>query len=90
MYNKGNRCNEEGCKVNNGYRQDISQVKDGHLELCWRPRQTKRSVGRLQRRWVDDIKQIAGRNWIKKAQDRHAWKITEKTYSGVDKSRLKN
>jgi len=29
----------------------------------WRPRQTKRSVGKSQKRWLDDIEPIAGKRW---------------------------
>lgn len=45
--------------------------------LEWRPWETKRSVGRLQTRWRDDIKCYAGRNWIQIAQDRKTWKGLE-------------
>ena len=48
--------------------------------LQWRPRETKRSRGRPQRRWVDDIRETAGRNWMRQARDRQAWKNMEEAY----------
>lgn len=47
---------------------------------AWRPRETKRSVGRPQKRWVDDIRTTAGRNWVRVAQDREHWKILGETF----------
>lgn len=46
----------------------------------WRPRETKRSVGRPQRRWLDDIKQQAGNRWFQTAQDRTAWRNMKEAY----------
>lgn len=46
----------------------------------WRPRQTKRSVGRPQKRWLDDVKKIAGSRWFQTAQDRMAWKKMKEAY----------
>lgn len=48
--------------------------------LQWRPRTTKRSVGRPQMRWLDDIREIAGKRWFHIAQDRYAWKNLEEAY----------
>jgi len=42
-------------------------------------RLTKRSVGRPQKRVVDDIKQLVGRNWHQLALDRDTWKNLEET-----------
>ncbi|KAL3271654.1 hypothetical protein HHI36_022128 [Cryptolaemus montrouzieri] len=42
--------------------------------IQWRPRETKRSTGRPQRRWIDDIKDQVGGQWLRIAQDRHEWK----------------
>lgn len=46
----------------------------------WRPRETKRSIGRPQARWRDDIQRHAGKNWMKTAQDRSTWKSLEEAY----------
>lgn len=46
----------------------------------WRPRETKRSVGRPQRRWIDDVKQIAGSKWLQIAQDRSKWREKGEVY----------
>lgn len=46
----------------------------------WRPRTTKRSVGRPQRRWLDDIKEHAGNRWFQIAQDRTAWRNLKEAY----------
>lgn len=46
----------------------------------WRPRESKRNIGRPQARWRDDIQKIAGRNWILAAQDRNRWKMMEEAY----------
>jgi hypothetical protein len=47
--------------------------------LVWRP-EGKRALGRLRRRWEDNIKMdlgeigIDGANWIRLAQDRVQWR----------------
>lgn len=46
----------------------------------WRPRQTRRSTGRPQRRWLDDIKRQAGNRWFQQAQDRTAWRNMKEAY----------
>lgn len=46
------------------YRKTGMEV--GHLELDSEIRQ---SVGRPLMRWIDDIRQIAGKNWCQKAQE---------------------
>ncbi|CAG9833161.1 unnamed protein product [Diabrotica balteata] len=48
--------------------------------LEWRPRTTTRSMGRPQKRWVDDIRAVAGKQWIRLAQDRERWKQLGETY----------
>jgi hypothetical protein len=48
--------------------------------LNWRPWSNKRGVGRPQKRWIDDIVQVAGRGWQRIAQDRGQWKKMEETY----------
>lgn len=46
----------------------------------WRLREHNRSVGRPQRRSVDDINEKAGSRWIQLAQDRAIWKQEGETY----------
>lgn len=48
-------------------RQDNSRWTK-HL-IDWRPRPHKRSVGRPQRRWLEDIKQKVEERWQQLAQD---------------------
>lgn len=63
----------------------------GHIARCgdnrwtrrileWRPRETTRSKGRPQKRWVDDIRAVAGKQWMRFAKDRERWKQLEETY----------
>jgi hypothetical protein len=42
----------------------------GKRVLEWRPRLGKRSVGRPQARWSDDLRMTAGRSWMRVAEDR--------------------
>lgn len=49
-------------------------------ELQWKPRETKRSRGRPQRRWVEDIQEIAGKNSMRQAEDMQTWKSMEEAY----------
>lgn len=48
--------------------------------LEWKPRETKRNLGRPQKRWVDDIRAVAGRQWMRLARDRERWKQLGETY----------
>lgn len=44
------------------------------------PRDTIRSLGRPQMRWLDDIRKIAGSRWYNIAPDRIAWNPLRVTY----------
>ncbi|KAK4875241.1 hypothetical protein RN001_011663 [Aquatica leii] len=46
----------------------------------WRPYMGKRSRGRPQTRWIDDLKKTAGLDWIRKTQNRDLWKATGEAY----------
>lgn len=46
----------------------------------WRPRRSRRSAGRPQKRWLDDIKKQAGIGWFQTAQDRTAWRNLKEAY----------
>ena len=48
--------------------------------MQWRPRTSRRSAGRPQKRWVDDIKEVTGPMWQRKAQDRAQWKTLGETF----------
>ncbi|KAJ2938424.1 hypothetical protein O0L34_g12865 [Tuta absoluta] len=47
----------------------------------WRPRITKRPVGRPPARWTDDLATIAGKQWMREAQDRRRWREKEEAYT---------
>ena len=44
----------------------------------WKPRTSRRSAG--MDHWVDDIKEVTGPLWQRKAQDRAQWKTLGKTF----------
>lgn len=48
--------------------------------VLWRPRLHKRGVGRPKRRWVDDIREKAGKRWYQLAQDRSEWRKRGEAY----------
>ena len=50
--------------------------KDHNVET----KKHQKKVGRPQKRWLDDIKKVAGRHWIQNIQDRIAWKTLGKAY----------
>jgi hypothetical protein len=45
----------------------------GKRVLGWRPRLGKRSIGRPQVRWSEDLRRVAGRSWMRVAEDRIRW-----------------
>ncbi|RVE40619.1 hypothetical protein evm_014731 [Chilo suppressalis] len=45
----------------------------GRRVLEWRPRLGKRNVRRPRARWNDDLRKVAGRSWMRVAQDRSEW-----------------
>ncbi|KAL0881353.1 hypothetical protein ABMA27_001230 [Loxostege sticticalis] len=49
--------------------------------LEWRPWEHKRPVGRPQMRWKDDIRKVAGQNWMLVAQDRARWRGLKEAYT---------
>jgi hypothetical protein len=46
----------------------------GKRVLEWRLRLGKRSVGRPQARWSDDLRWTASRSWKRVAEDRARWR----------------
>jgi hypothetical protein len=52
----------------------------GTRVLEWRPPLGKRSVGRLQARWSDDLRRKAGRSWIPVAEDPATWRAIGEAY----------
>jgi hypothetical protein len=53
----------------------------GKRVLEWRSRLGKRSVGRLQARWSDDLRRTAGRSWMRVAEDRAKWREIGEAYA---------
>ncbi|KAI8423255.1 hypothetical protein MSG28_014284 [Choristoneura fumiferana] len=47
----------------------------------WIPRIGKRGVGRPQTRWSDDLRKVAGKNWMRVAEDRA---VLERSWEVVD------
>lgn len=47
-----------------------NNVKWTKVLMQWRPRESKRSVGRPQTRWRNDIQRHAGKRWMQTAQER--------------------
>ena len=52
----------------------------GKKLLEWRPRTSKRSVGRPPARWTDDLVKIAGSRWMQVAMDRSRWRSIGEGY----------
>ena len=48
--------------------------------MQWKPRTSRWSAGRPQKRWVGDIKEVTGPLWQRKAQDRAQWKNLGETF----------
>ncbi|XP_045466800.1 uncharacterized protein LOC123675487 [Harmonia axyridis] len=48
--------------------------------ILWRPRETTRSVGRPEKRWIDDVRTVAGEQWMRLATDLLAWNNLEEAY----------
>ncbi|GBP52344.1 Putative uncharacterized transposon-derived protein F52C9.6 [Eumeta japonica] len=46
----------------------------------WYPRDGKRKRGRPQKRWDDDIRQVAGKTWSRVARERSEWSRLEETF----------
>jgi hypothetical protein len=52
----------------------------GKRVLEWRPRLGKRSVRRPQTSWSDDLCRMAGRSWMRVAEDRAKWRELGEAY----------
>ncbi|XP_062532938.1 uncharacterized protein LOC134201709 [Bombyx mori] len=46
----------------------------------WYPRENKRIRGRQPKRWEDDLKQVAGPEWLRTAKDRSKWKSLKEAF----------
>jgi hypothetical protein len=55
----------------------------GKRVLEWIPRLGKRSVGRPQVRWSDDLRRTAGRSWMRVAEHRARWREVVMSSSGL-------
>jgi hypothetical protein len=51
----------------------------GKRVLEWRPRLVKQSVGR-QARLSDDLRRMAGKSWMRVAEDRARWREVRNAY----------
>ncbi|GBP59855.1 hypothetical protein EVAR_40239_1 [Eumeta japonica] len=54
--------------------------KWSRLVTEWYPRDGKRSRGRPNKRWEDDLRKIAGPVWSRLARDRDKWKSLEEAF----------
>ncbi|GBP34687.1 hypothetical protein EVAR_31556_1 [Eumeta japonica] len=57
------------------------QGKWSKIVSDWYPRHGKRSRGRQQTKWEDDLKLTAGHHWRRAARDRTPWKMLEEAYA---------
>ncbi|XP_024875701.1 uncharacterized protein LOC112457062 [Temnothorax curvispinosus] len=57
-----------------------SNTKWTKILMQWRLRESKRSIGRPQTRWRNDIQRHAGKRWMQTAQEKKTWKEMEETY----------
>lgn len=57
----------------------------------WYPREGKRKRGRQQKRWDDDIRQVADTTWSRGARERAQWSGLEEAYANwqTDLQKLK-
>ena len=63
-----------------GHNVRVRDERWNKVIITWRPWQNKRSRGRPQMRWHDDIKSHAGRQWLQEATDRNRWKLLGEAY----------
>ncbi|KPI94106.1 E3 ubiquitin-protein ligase CBL [Papilio xuthus] len=49
-------------------------------KIEWKPRVGKRSVGRPQTRWSDDLRRAVGKSWMRVAEDRAQWRAMGEAY----------
>jgi hypothetical protein len=56
------------------------RTKGTDIVLEWRARLGKRSVGRPQARWIDDLRRTAVRSWMRVAKDRARWRDIGEAY----------
>ncbi|GBP35255.1 hypothetical protein EVAR_19475_1 [Eumeta japonica] len=58
----------------------VKAEKWSRLVTEWYPRDGKRSRGRPNKRWEDDLRKIAGSVWSRLARDRDKWKSLEEAF----------
>ncbi|XP_060517971.1 uncharacterized protein LOC132696860 [Cylas formicarius] len=74
---------ERLCRLRWSWAGHIARSKDDRWTrrvMEWRPWSSKRSRGRPQTRWTDDIKRLVGDNWMWHAQDRKEWQCLGEAY----------
>lgn len=64
-----------------GHMIRCTQDKWNKIVTDWYPRDGKRSKGRQQKRWEDELKLTAGPNWRRVARDRKQWKMLEEAFA---------
>jgi len=52
----------------------MKNIKWAKRTTEWQPREGRRAKGRPKRRWRDEIEEKAGCAWMRRAQDRKAWR----------------
>ncbi|KAI8441653.1 hypothetical protein MSG28_015207, partial [Choristoneura fumiferana] len=57
-----------------------ARPRRGARVMISQPRIGKRGVGRPQTRWSDDLRRLAGQNWMRLAEDRAQWRATGEAY----------
>lgn len=75
---------ELACKLKWRWAGHVTRTTDNRWSerlLHWYPREAKRPRGRPRRRWADDIVQLAGATWTRKAKERDIWKGLEEAYA---------
>ncbi|CAG9137374.1 unnamed protein product [Plutella xylostella] len=72
------------CRLKWKWAGHVARTTDGRWSeriLHWYPRDTTRPPGRPKRRWCDDIVEIAGNTWTRRAKDRRDWQTMEEAYT---------
>lgn len=74
---------EQLCTLRWNWAGHVGRMEDNRWTrkiIEWRPRENKRSRGRPQTRWTDDIKRVAGYDWMGKTRNREEWNHLREAY----------
>ena len=58
----------------------LERERESRRVLEWRPRLGKHIVGRPPARRSDDLRRVAGSNWMRRAEDRAQWRALGEAY----------